>query len=86
MQVVANAAPAEVIKTVKPKSAKGNPQMPKQPRLAKGIKVTREIKVLAALSHPTDRHAEKAVIRSLAAEIHANEVRAKTRFKDKKED
>jgi hypothetical protein len=86
MQVAA-AAPAELSKVVKSKAQKGNPQMPPQPRLAKGIKVPREVKVLAALSHPTDRHAEKAVIRSLAAEIHANEVRAKTRFKDnKKED
>lgn len=82
MQAVATAAPAELSKVIK-KGPKGNPQMPPQPRLAKGIKVPRSVKVLAALSHLTDRHAEKAVIRSLAAEIHANEVRAKTRFKDK---
>jgi acyl carrier protein phosphodiesterase len=87
MQAVATAAPAELSKVLKSKAVKGNPQMPPKPRLAKGIKVPRSVKVLAALGHPTDRHAEKAVIRSLAAEIHANEVRAKTRFKDsKKED
>lgn len=87
MQVAA-AAPAELSKVLKSKPAKvkGNPKMPPQPRLAKGIKVPRSVKVLAAMVHPTDRHAEKAVIRSLAAEIHANEVRAKTRFKDKKDD
>jgi acyl carrier protein phosphodiesterase len=86
MQVVANVAPAELSKVIKSKAVKGNPQTPPKPRLAKNIKVTREIKVLAAMLHPTDRHAEKAMIRSSAAEIHANEVRAKTRFKDKKED
>jgi hypothetical protein len=80
-------AAAEVSKVVKSKATKGNPQTPPKPRLAKGIKVPRSVKVLAALSHPTDRHAEKSVIRSHAAEIHAIELRAKTRFKDsKKED
>jgi hypothetical protein len=78
---------AEVSKVVKSKAQKGNPQTPPKPRLAKGIKVPRSVKVLAALSHLTDRHAEKSVIRSHAAEIHAIELRAKTRFKDsKKED
>jgi hypothetical protein len=67
-------AAAEVSKVVKSKAQKGNPQTPPKPRLAKGI-------------NPTDRHAEKSVIRSHAAEIHAIELRAKTRFKDsKKED
>jgi hypothetical protein len=60
--------------------------MPRQPRLAKGIKVPRALKTLAALVYPTDRHAEKAIIRSEAAVIHANEVRAKTRGKEKRED
>lgn len=83
MQAVANAALTELSKVLKPKAAKGNPQTPPKPRLAKGIQVPRSVKVLAALSHPTDRHAEKSVIRSLAAEIHAIELRAKTRFKDK---
>jgi acyl carrier protein phosphodiesterase len=83
MQVAANAAPAELSKVLKSKAQKGNPQMPPKPSLAKGIKVPRSVKVLAALSHPTDRHAEKSVIRSHAAEIHAIELRAKTRFKDK---
>lgn len=54
--------------------------------LAKNIKVPRSVKILAALRHPTDRHAEKSMVRSEAAAIHANEARAKSRGKDKKED
>jgi hypothetical protein len=65
---------------------KGDPQMPRQPRLAKGIKVPRELKVLAALVNPLDRHAEKSMIRSSAKVIHENELRAKTRFKEKSAD
>jgi hypothetical protein len=87
MQAVASTN--ETTKAKAPKAAKavkGNPQMSPKPRLAKNIKVPRSVKTMAALFHPTDRHAEKAVIRSLAAEINAIEVRAKTRFKDKKED
>jgi hypothetical protein len=55
-------------------------------KLAKGIKVPTSVKIMAALRHPTDRTAEKSVIRSEAAAIHANEVRARSRGKDKKED
>ncbi len=83
MQAVATAAPAELSKVLKSKAVKGNPQTPRKPRLAKNIKVTRELKVLAAMLHPTDRHAEKSMIRASAAEIHANELRAKTRGKPK---
>lgn len=94
MQAVAStksekkAKPAKAVSEVghAPVKVKGPSQPPRKPRLAKNIKVPREVKVLAALSHPTDRRAEKAAIRTAAAEIHANEVRAKTRGKDKKED
>jgi hypothetical protein len=55
-------------------------------KLAKGIKVPTSVKIAAALRHPTDRHAEKSAIRAEAAAIHANEIRAKSRGKDKKED
>lgn len=93
---VKKAKPAKSAKPVKlekavevapaPVKVKGPSQPPRKPRLAKGIKVPREVKVLAALLHSTDRHAEKAMIRASAYEIHANELRAKTRGKDKKED
>jgi hypothetical protein len=55
-------------------------------KLAKGIKVPTAVKAMAALMYPTDRHAEKSAIRSEAAAIHANETRARSRGKDKKED
>lgn len=94
MQAVASTKPAKKAKPVKaitevgatPVKVKGPSQPPRKPRLAKNIKVPREVKVLAALSHPTDRRSERADIRVAAAEIHRNEVLAKTRGKDKKED
>jgi hypothetical protein len=54
-------------------------------KLAKGIKVPRAVKAQAALMYPTDRAAEKSFIRANAAAIHANETRAKSRGKEKKE-
>lgn len=94
MQAVASTKPAKKAKHVKapaevvaaPVKVKGPSQPPRKPRLAKNIKVPREVKVLAAMLHATDRHSEKALIRASAAEIHRNEVMAKTRGKDKKED
>lgn len=77
-------APAEVVAA--PVKVKGPSQPPRKPRLAKGIKVPREVKAMAALFHATDRRAERADIRAAAAEIHRNEVFAKTRGKEKKED
>jgi hypothetical protein len=55
-------------------------------KLAKGIKVPTSVKAMAALMYPTDRHAEKAIIRSEAAAIHANESKARNRGKEKKEE
>jgi hypothetical protein len=81
VKVVKEAAPAP-----EPVKVKGDPQMQRKPRLAKGIKVPREVKVLAALSYPTDRVLEKSFIRASAAVIHANDVRAKTRGKEKREE
>lgn len=100
MQAVANTKSAkpkkakkEVVMAAKPvqeidapvKKAKGPSQPPRKPSLAKGIKVPRAVKAMAALMYPTDRTTERGVIRSLAQSLHANEQIAKTRGKDKKE-
>jgi hypothetical protein len=62
-----------------------NEQKAKKPKLAKGIKVPTSVKLHAAMLYPLDRAQEKAFIRADAAAIHTNEVRAKSRGKDKKD-
>lgn len=55
-------------------------------KLAKGIKVPTAVKAMAALMYPTNRTAERSYIRANAEAINANETKARSRGKDKKDD